>query len=270
MLIRKVLVASAALAALTAGSAFAADLPSRVTAPAPYIAPIPVFTWTGFYVGLNAGAAFNSSNNNALTPYYATSTTYTDYTIYGNNGSNVGFTGGGQIGYNWQMGALVFGLETDLQYRNRGNRSMADGVPTTGASLPYLYGVSSGSNSTWFGTARGRVGFAVDRALFYATGGLAYGGHQNGASAYYTNDGTNFATYNSNSNSSGVGYTVGGGVEYAITPNWTIKGEYLWVDLGKKSSTLYTTSTGSIPTYITTGGSADRFSVARVGVNYKF
>ena len=267
MLIRKVLVASAALAALTAGSAFAADLPSRVTAPAPYIAPLPVFTWTGFYVGLNAGAGFGSSNNGTLG--VPAGTLGTDYTTYGSGSSNVGFVGGGQIGYNWQAGALVFGLETDLQDRNRGNRTLAEGtLPGSGA---YYYGVSSGSNSTWFGTARGRVGFAVDRALFYATGGLAYGGHQNGVTAYY-NDGTNpTAAYNSSSNSSGVGYTLGGGIEYAITPTWTIKGEYLWVDLGKKSSTLTTASTvGTLPSYITTGGSSDRFSVARVGVNYKF
>ena len=267
MLIRNFLVASASLAALATGSAYAADLPSRVTAPAPYIAPLPVFTWTGFYAGLNAGAGFGSSNNSTLN---ASANIY-DATNYGSSdNNNVGFIGGGQIGYNWQAGAFVFGLETDLQYRNRGNRSLAEGVGP-GGTTPYYYGVSSGSNSTWFGTTRGRLGFAVDRALFYATGGIAYGGHQNGVTAYYNDGHDNIATYNSSSNGSGVGYTLGGGVEYAITPNWTIKGEYLWVDLGKKSSTLYTSSTvNGAPAYIAGGNGADRFSVARVGVNYKF
>jgi len=117
---------SGAALALSAGAALAADLPRRNVAPvAPVYAP-PVFTWTGFYVGLNAGANINDSRY-AWAPFFNQ-----------NGQSGVGFTGGGQIGYNWQMGALVLGLETDINYRGAsssgGNWGMADRTPATAGS----------------------------------------------------------------------------------------------------------------------------------------
>ena len=171
MSVRSSLLLSAAVAVMASGSAFAADLPSRTEAPpVPYIAAPPVFTWTGFYIGVNAGAAFGSNNNSSFAPYGFSGGPGTAYLSSGNN--NTAFTGGGQVGYNWQTGSLVFGLEADFDYL--GNNHNSVGVPT-GASAPYFVAVN-GNNDNFLGTVRGRFGYAVDRALFYVTGGLAYGG----------------------------------------------------------------------------------------------
>src|SRR3978361_1619505 len=112
---KKLLLSSVALLGLTAG-AFAADLPSRRVAPAPYVA-VPVFTWTGFYVGVNAGYGFSDNDRNNGS-YYGAGTTY-----YGNDSSRDGFVGGGQIGYNYQIGNFVIGIEADAQYADLGGRS---------------------------------------------------------------------------------------------------------------------------------------------------
>ncbi len=229
MHIRNALVATASLAAMVCGSAYAADLPNRKSAEAPYLQPVPVFTWAGLYAGLNAGVAFNN----------------------GGGGSRTGFTGGGQIGYNFQSGSFVYGLETDIQYRD-GRRN------------------GFGSSSNYFGTVRARVGYAIDRTLIYATGGFAYGGGA-GSQTVVVNNGGGNNFYTGGSSSTRSGYTLGGGVEYALTPNWTIKGEYLYVDLGRNNRNL--TPTGPVfvgnPAFVASNTS-DRFSVIRAGLNYKF
>ena len=94
-----------------------------------------------------------------------------------------------------------------------------------------------GNNDNFLGTVRGRLGYAVDRALFYVTGGLAYGGNGgSGSVTYYPSGGGPYA-YTSSGNNSNVGYAVGGGLEYAFTPNWTARIEYLFVDRGNKNTT---------------------------------
>jgi outer membrane immunogenic protein len=123
---KKFLLSSVALLGLTVG-AVAADLPSR-RSPAPVVSSVPSFTWTGFYLGANAGIGWGAGGSN-----------------------NAGFIGGGQAGFNYQMGSIVIGGETDLQYADIGTLN-------------------------YFGTIRGRVGFGFDRALVYGTGGFAYGG----------------------------------------------------------------------------------------------
>ncbi|MGO4704147.1 outer membrane protein, partial [Microvirga sp. 2MCAF38] len=154
---KKILLSSVALLGFTAG-ALAADLPSR-RAPAPIIPVIPAFTWTGFYVGVNAGFGWNSSNDdNVFVPGVG---------FVGNGGSNGGFVGGGQIGYNYQVGQFVIGAETDLQYADLGHRNNDVFVGT--------FGFNNKSSDNYFGTVRVRAGYAFDRALIYATGGFAYG-----------------------------------------------------------------------------------------------
>jgi outer membrane immunogenic protein len=150
---KKILLSSVALLGLTAG-AFAADLPSRRAAPAPYVA-VPVFTWTGFYVGVNAGYGFSDNNNNqgsfvagpgALS---APLGGYAGTVNRGNgNGNNDGFVGGGQIGYNYQIGNWVVGIEADAQYadmnqnKNGGVVALAPGVVGfTGAQNSNLGGI---------------------------------------------------------------------------------------------------------------------------------
>lgn len=265
MSIRTKLLLSAAAAVMASGSAFAADLPSRTEAPpAPYIAPPPIFTWTGFYIGVNAGASFGSGNNNDFVSHgFSSGAPGTRYVSSGNNDTN--FTGGGQVGYNWQAGPLVYGLEADFDYL--GSQHGSIGVPS-GAHTPYFVAVN-GNNNNYLGTVRGRLGYAVDRALFYVTGGLAYGGSAGGGSVtYYPSSGGPYA-YTSSGNNSNVGYAVGGGVEYAFTPNWTARVEYLYVNRGNKTLTYAAPVGAPSGTYfVSSRKTAD--NLLRVGVNYKF
>ena len=159
---RKLALCTAALLAMTplalSSQASAADLPMRTTAPV-IVAP-PAFTWTGFYVGLNAGFGWTNGGNVTI-----------DDPILGpaviSTGSHSGFVGGGQLGYNWQVDQFVFGAEADIQYADLGNTQLG---------RLHRFGISSNSNGQYLGTVRLRAGYAMDRVLFYVTGGLAYGG----------------------------------------------------------------------------------------------
>jgi outer membrane immunogenic protein len=232
------LLAGTAALAIAASAAQAADLPSRF-APPPVIAAVPVFTWTGFYVGVNAGYGWNTEDNsNFVDPV-------TGFVSEG--GNDGGFVGGGQIGYNYQIGAFVLGVETDLQYADLGG-----GRATFGDAF-----VGDSSDGSWFGTVRARAGVAFDRALIYATGGFAYGDIGAGTSVVVLPDGSFFAGSSSDTN---TGWTLGGGLEYAFTNNLTAKIEGLYVNLDTEQDTF--------------GTFADRdnaeFGVVRAGLNYKF
>jgi outer membrane immunogenic protein len=276
---KKLLLSSVALLGLSA-TAFAADLPSRRVAPAPYVA-VPVFTWTGFYVGVNAGYGFSGGNDNnydylGASPLIARGpvadqllTGGAGLPVYGSgNGNRDGFVGGGQIGYNVQFGNVVVGIEADAQYadfgRHRGGAFGAYGggtdtvrpgvdVAVGSPNVSYLNtGLFSANSSKWFGTVRGRLGYAWDRLLIYGTGGLAFtdSGNNNGfyggsaiptsffyagngaaAQAGYAAAGNTYATNirGTTQRMDDVGYAVGGGVEYAFTPNLTGTIEGLYV-----------------------------------------
>lgn len=233
--------------------ASAADLPARRGAPTPYIAAVPVFTWSGFYVGVNAGAAFAAGKSNTFyDPTYGQ--------VTGSGSTAAGFLGGGQVGFNYQLtpgSGFVIGAEADIQALSSGNKTATYVIGTK----PY-YNVSS--DPKWFGTARARVGYAFDRLLVYGTGGFAFGGgsaNNTYASAYpYTL-----------SNSSRTGYAVGGGVEYAFTNNLTAKLEALYVNLGSGSSTSGTTYyDATTASYYGTGRQKQDTAIVRAGLNYKF
>jgi outer membrane immunogenic protein len=150
---KKILLSSVALLGLASG-AMAADLPSR-RAPAPIIASVPVFTWTGFYVGVNAGYGWNTNDS---------------ITVGGvrfDLDDEGGFVGGAQAGYNYQIGSFVVGLEGDIQYADFGGDDRFDFDRDGIADDDF-------NNSDWFGTVRARAGVAFDRALIYATGGFAF------------------------------------------------------------------------------------------------
>jgi outer membrane immunogenic protein len=232
------LLAGTAALAIAASAAQAADLPSRY-APPPMVAAVPVFTWTGFYVGVNAGYGWNTNdNNNSFDPVFG----------YSGGGSDGGFVGGGQIGYNYQIGQFVIGLETDLQYADIGGGRSYIGTGFLG---------DDSNEGAWFGTVRARAGFAIDRALVYATGGFAYGGIGSGSSTYI--DAAGNYIYGS-SNGTNTGWVLGGGIEYAFTNNLTAKIEGLYVNLDTKRDDF--------------GVFADKnnaeFGVVRAGLNYKF
>ncbi|MGO4674834.1 outer membrane protein, partial [Bosea sp. 2YAB26] len=143
------LVSTAVLATCLATSALSADLPSR-QAPPPPIVYAPVFTWAGFYIGLNAGMGWADSGNITITGPTAGSSG-----ILGGNSGDGTFVGGGQIGYNWQSGAWVYGLETDIQYVGS-NGNMSWGQYTWWAN-------NGGGDGGYFGTVRARIGYAFDR-----------------------------------------------------------------------------------------------------------
>jgi outer membrane immunogenic protein len=227
------LLAATAALGLAASNAQAADLPSRYSPAAGYNA-LPVFTWTGFYAGLNAGYGWNMGDSRFYDPTFGS--------IPGRR--HGGFVGGAQGGYNYQFGMFVGGVETDLQYAAVGNKGASYGTT-------YYPGDSDG----FFGTIRARAGVAFDRALVYGTGGFAYGDVGGNRSrdpllGHHSGDEINW------------GWTIGGGVEYAITNNFTAKVEGLYVDIDAKDN-------------FDQGGRVNvnhdaEFGVLRAGVNYKF
>lgn len=291
-----------------AGAALAADLPARTVAPSPYIAA-PAFTWSGFYVGLNAGAGFNSKNDGGIS---STGLSPVNNPVYsGGSGNDAGFTGGAQAGYNMQFGSFVAGVEADINFlnRNRGGSGLfpapADLNPNGSSQSIYDdrtdFAVSRGNGSNWFGTVRGRLGVAFDRVLIFGTGGLAFSSRMSGSAVtqrdYYENSLNNdpfnpqgpIGTFTQTlrplastvGNNKSVGWTLGGGAEYAITQAVSLKLEYLHVDLGSNSQT-FTTLTSPAPiarpgaaNTMTAGNTItvrdeNKFDVVRVGVNYRF
>ena len=234
-----------AAAGCLALGAQAADLPRR--APPPPLPALPVFTWTGLYAGVNAGYAFRTGSNGYVDPTYGT--------VTGGNRSG-GFAGGGQIGYNYQFtpgSGFVLGFETDIQ-----GASFAKADAAYLGATPYY---SVRPSLDYFGTVRGRLGYAFDRVLVYGTGGFAYGGgaRSSNAAAYpYTlpaNDRT--------------GYAAGGGIEYAFTEKLSAKVEALYLHLGSgfAGATYYK---ASVPAYYGAGKQDSGFALVRAGVNYRF
>lgn len=257
------LLASAAAAALMAGGAFAADLPVRSAAPAPIVVA-PVFTWSGFYVGVNAG--YGGDRFAVTTDAYIDAQGGFVDNSDAHKMRSSGFLGGVQVGYNWQFAnRMVLGLEADYQWTGIKGDAFRSNV-----SCGYdgdCYGAQGQINSkiTGFGTVRARLGYAFDRSLLYVTGGWAYGrvkstGYIDQYSGYDT-DGASF----SRSNNMTGGWTVGAGLEYALTNNLSFKTEYLFVDLGKKTVLSYDNGkSGALIKQDT------RFHVVRAGLNYRF
>jgi outer membrane immunogenic protein len=235
-----------AAAGLIATAAQAADLPRRVPPP-PLPPTLPVFTWTGFYAGVNAGYAFPSGSGGYTDPTYGA--------VTGGSRSG-GFAGGGQIGYNYQFtpgSGFVVGFETDIQ-----GASFAKADAAYLGTTPYY---SVRPSLDYFGTVRGRLGYAFDRVLVYGTGGFAYGGGSRssyGASYPYALPGTDR-----------TGYAAGGGIEYAFTEKLSAKIEalYIHLDRGFTGTTYYNAGT---PAYYGAGKQDSGFALVRAGVNYRF
>ncbi|MGX9979710.1 outer membrane protein [Methylobacterium fujisawaense] len=273
-MIKKLLLASAATALLT-GAASAADLPRRA-APPPIFTPVPVFTWTGAYFGINAGYAFDASSNN--TNSFAVPFPYGNgTTAFFNQRNQEGFSGGGQVGYNFQFtpgSGIVVGIEADAQYLDFGrsrNNAFVVGPLAPGYYVTDPRGLSS---LDFFGTVRGRIGYAFDRVLFYGTGGFAYGSGSADRS---------FGGFAGN-DSFRTGYAVGGGIEYALPTDSflnffrssavTLKVEGLYVNLDRNTrnqGAFVINAANNFPVaYNTIGRRDDEFAVVRAGLNYKF
>ncbi len=268
----------AAAAALTVAGAFAAqaaDLPSKKMAPAPIFVP-PPFTWTGFYVGVNAGGIWGqgSVSTQTFAPGLFGPILVNDFPGGHFGGGQSGFIGGGQAGYNWQTGSFVLGVETDFDWTSLSRNSSFIGptfVDPFGFNDQFT---ENGSRKLdWLGTTRARVGFVAtpdNRLMFYGTGGFAYGGASSHLNIFDTNNGW-YWNGNGNNNTR-TGWTIGAGAEYAITNNITLKGEYLYYDLGSSHNVTVPNPAASafFPGSYTTAKINFDGSVFRVGVNYKF
>jgi len=214
---KKVLLASVGVLALGVAAASAADLPRHMPAKAPVYVP-PAWSWIGPYVGINGGYGWGSSDFSAPT----------------SSGSfNVdGGLIGGTVGYNWQTGPVVYGLEGDIDWSDMGGNTTCGGVACS-------------VKNEYLATVRGRLGYSFGNFLPYATGGLAVGNIKTNIAGVGSADDTN------------AGWTAGAGVEYHITGPWTAKVEYLHVDLGRGGSV---------------GGTDASFTsdIVRAGINYHF
>jgi outer membrane immunogenic protein len=250
----KRLATATAVIALIGTSALAADM--AVKSPAP--APAPVYNWTGWYVGVNAGASMGNANTNFnVSPFFVGKTA-----VGGFGGSNreypSGFIGGGQIGYNWQYSPLiVVGLEADIQGAlERDSQTLTNPfsvTPLATLALPTITGTSVVNYTTkidWFGTVRGRIGYVWGNGevLTYATGGLAYGkvdlegtGTISGTSTINAvvtpfSGGGSFG--HSAVNTGWVaGYGTEGRIDFWGARNWTWRVESLYMDFGHLSNT---------------------------------
>ena len=210
----------------------AADLPDRSNSPS-YKAPSELlFNWTGFYAGINGG--------------YARGQSRWDDPAAGASSGNFNISGGsigGQLGYNWQSGPVVFGIETDADWMNvKGDTIGTGGVCTADG------GSQCQTQQSWVGTTRARVGYAFDRWLPYATGGVAYG---NIESLQLTGTST----------STNVGWSAGAGLEYGIGRNWSAKVEYLHIDLGTATFMGAASGASTLTAPVTD-------ELVRAGINY--
>jgi outer membrane immunogenic protein len=187
---------------------------------------------------------------------------------------NSGFIGGGQAGYNWQTGAFVLGVETDFDgttlSRSRNLVGPTFWDPYVGAFDNLT--LHTKVNLDWLGTTRGRVGFVAtpdNRLLIYGTGGVAYGGGSANVNFF---DSATGAYWNGNTSASRVGWVVGAGVEYAWTNNWTIRGEYLYANLGSRNLTTVGNPAAAFafPGVFANGHIDYNASIIRAAVNYKF
>jgi outer membrane immunogenic protein len=263
---KKTLLAAAIAFALPAASAFAADLPSRKAAPVVVAPPPPL--WTGFYIGVNAGYAW--SNSNGVNQSYADTLPggFATHAALGNIPgqtfvANQGFIGGGQLGLNWQFNdRFVIGAEADIQGLTGGDGSTS--YVGIGSASSFSRGLSQ------IGTVRGRLGFLVaPTLLFYGTGGFAYG--QGSLTGNYYGGWSTPLQLIDNASRSLVGYAVGGGLEWLFLPNWSVKAEYLYYDLGSLSTSgVQYSYTSNKVAAISTAQSDSRFDghIVRVGLNY--
>ncbi len=280
------------IAALMVGgagaAASAADLPHYKAPPAP---PPPAFTWTGLYGGVNIGYAFGASSQETggLSYVSAGALGVAPFGSAWTTGQNLqGVVGGGQLGYNYQFNPwLVLGAEADIQAADIGSHGNA-AIGIADAIGPHLQSVNSTKKVDWFGTVRGRVGLtlpSMPNLMVYGTGGFAYGQvvHNAGFADNYTFPGAALigggALGHGYYDDTRVGWAAGGGLEWSpsMFPAWSLKAEYLYVDLGNTRANSVPLNGGAPaflfgapPVFVATQNSPTRFHTVRAGVNWHF
>jgi len=219
---RRIALALSVLTLAFTGTAGAADLPAKAPAMVPVVAPATI--WSGFYIGLNGGFGWGNSR-------------HTD-TVTGISTGNFDTSGGlfgGTVGFNWQSGQFVFGLEGDLDWANLSGSSNTNCPAGCSTKL------------TWLATIRPRVGLAWDRFMLYVTGGLSWANINAGQPGFMTNN-------------SRAGWVVGVGGEAMMAPNWSVKAEWLYTGFNDSTYTV------AVPVTVR----ATNFNIFRVGINYHF
>lgn len=237
--------ASTMIAALAlASAAQAADMTASAT-----------YDWTGFYLGANAGVAWNNSS--------------LDQDVYRDgvranelrnaiDGDQTAFTAGGILGYNYQIDQIVLGVEADFNYLGFSDSNKNDILLATAPAAAGSYSQTS-FEADWFGTIRARLGYAIDNVLIYGTAGAAYGHMEAEGKLELGGDVWKGSTQTTN-----WGWTVGGGAEYGID-NWSLGLEYLYVDLGNAEWDSNVIDNNRFK------GNADyAFSTVRASVKYRF
>jgi outer membrane immunogenic protein len=291
----KIFLGSVALLAMVGGPAFAADMPVK----APIQAPLPVATWTGFYVGGNVGGSWDNRHLNYSDPFTTAAVNSASCgvpagvtavpVLNANNPFDLStscsrdnsFLGGGQIGYNWQSGAIVYGIEADGQWRRLERHSFIEfgSNPTTGSPFGAVATDTAyfRSEQNSLGTVRGRLGYAPSNWLLYITGGLAVGGVKHSVTEVLS-PGTTCITPAGNTcrtvadSKTAFGWTIGAGTE-VMFGQWSLGLEYLYVDLGRDTLSLASLGPASGTNFFFVTDTArfdDRSHIARVKLNYHF
>lgn len=250
------LLTTAAFLAFAISSASAADMAPRYKAPPPVVAP--VFTWTGFYAGLHVGGGFSDSSATV------TQTNFPGFEVASLGNDSSGVVGGGQIGYNWQFAPnWLLGIEGDISGTGIRSTNTAPVLFLGGAPVGVGFNHGQDRNVDWMASIRGRLGWVWDRWMVYGTGGAAW------ADVNYRNDLTFPGAFNPVSvNKTLSGWVAGGGVEYAVSNNWTVRAEYLYYDFGDE--TVINVSPAFVPTATNNATWDNQIHVVRAGVNYKF
>lgn len=248
--------------------AFSAVVPAAAQTASPAPSPPPLFTWTGFYGG--ESGVYNwtdGKTKKAPEGFWATAMDAIGSAVAAANSPSPhhlhAFVGGGQVGFNYQVMNFVLGVEGDLSYTGLDTTAGVFGPPRATESLAFTSGVSS----HWLSTLRGRFGTTLDnRTLIYATAGLALAGRNfTDGYAILAPDGQYFSMGSSSRLAAGV--AIGGGLEYALSKNWTLKGEYLYADLGPGKSFMPDDS-ARLPSAYRQGDLSEQ--VLRAAINYKF
>jgi outer membrane immunogenic protein len=257
---------SVVLAAMIAGPAMAADMPLKAPPMAPY-------SWTGFYLGGNAGYSFGKADSTYIDPNFFGFVP----TFFSGSEKLDGIIGGGQIGYNYQTSSSwVVGVEADIQGSGEKGSSSFASIYSVGVDCDIFCSTVSGNLTAainWFGTVRGRLGMLVTpTVLLYGTGGLAYGGVNAGGSitdGCGTGKPCGPVTWTFGGTTTRLGWTLGAGLEAAVpsSKNWTWKLEYLYIDFGSVSGSGFEPNAdfGPLP-YTWSARVTD--NILRVGLNY--
>jgi outer membrane immunogenic protein len=240
-----------------ASIASAADMAVRKAPPPP--PPPPIFSWTGFYIGAHVGAGWSTVESDL------TDITVNGVSLFGlipgptvipvSSHNLNGFLGGLQAGFNWQAGPIVFGAEVQASFTD------------IEGSTPCLLLFSCRSETDWLVTLAGRLGLAVDRALIYVKGGVAWAESEHSAALQIAGVRIDAGPVDVDR----FGFVLGMGVEYAFLPNWSAKIEYNYIDFDDETVAFpITTNLGTRATIDAIADVRQSLHLIKVGVNYRF